>query len=185
MPQRLTFFLSAIFFAYFISGCSSTLVKDTYQHALDSDDYKAAFFTLSNLEIPNEELEKIQRDYQSENDSTKKYYYEFLLAKATQEKQYIDSFIDHSVSQAKELSVNDSQWISISNPLYDYLSLYGYSDDKALLAMISVLTLSDSANLSVVVNDLNKIYQSDTDRFIRIARDTNLNEMELLDLLEE
>ena len=169
------------------AGCSQGLVKDIYSHARSGDDSQTAtaFVALSNMSLTKKEIERIDNDYKTERNERRHYYYEFLLAKRTQEKRYIDAFIDNSDRNFSVLVENKTNWISIVSPFYKQISLYGKTNDKALTVLFKLSKIADGATLEVITADLSGIRKIDPKRFWEVAKDNGFQKKELLKLMED
>ena len=139
-----------------VSACKASLVDDLYQQARQDDVTASAtaFALLSTIALSESELQRIRRDYDQEKKPEKRFYFEFLLAKRTQEDRYARAFVRSASSQLAHLIENKTRLAAISSPFYDYLALLAKSDDQALALLIELVNVSDGAHLSVLADDL-------------------------------
>jgi hypothetical protein len=131
-----------------LSGCSNTLLDDVYKHTNSSDNKEmyTAFIILSNMELSGAYVDTIEQDYRHEGDLVKRYLFEFVLAKKTQQENYIVSFIDSSKNNLPLLARNDSNWISLDSPALELLAIYSTTSDEAL--SILFLLIDDTHDAS-------------------------------------
>lgn len=177
-------FLS-IFSILSLAACGESLVDDIYKHAHDKNKNSiTSFIILSNIRLSEGFIEKIEDDYRKEKSKNIKYYYEYLLAKRTQEEKYINAFISNSKNHLDDLRQNNSNWISISSPVYKQLAYYSKTNDDALNILFELIKVSDGANLSVISDDLNEIRKISPDRFLNAVRKSGVRESEINNLME-
>jgi len=179
--------LLSLLMTSFLSGCGNSLVDDIYAHSRhgDSKDTITAFITLSNIALTESDLEKITNDYAHEEDQKRKYLYEYLLAKRTQEEKYIQAFISNSKNNVPLLIKDNSHWISIGSPFVESLAYYSKTDDEALSTLFELIDESDASNLSIVMAELLEIYNINPDRFAKIAEKSGFQKDEILMLMED
>ncbi len=179
--------LFILFIGFILSGCNSSLVSNTYQYVQDGSNKEAhtAFIILSNIELTQSEIEIIKEDYENETDISRKFLYEYLLAKRTQERQYILSFIKSSENNAPILLSNTSAWVSIGSPTLKLLSIYSKTNDDALIILLKFLLESDGANQSIIASDLRDAYELDPIRFIKITKEMDFDINDILLLMED
>ncbi|VAW99987.1 hypothetical protein MNBD_GAMMA20-219 [hydrothermal vent metagenome] len=184
MKQKLLFLL--IFVIFNAAGCSRGLVGDIYKHTGDGDNKESAtaFIILSNIYLSENDIEKIKKDYEKEKNKNRKYYYEYLLAKRTQEEQYITAFINSSKDSMGVLMRNDSNWISVASPIYKQLAYYSKTNDDALNILFKLTKNGDGANLAIVAEDLFEIQKINAERFSEAARNAGVREAIIMDLIE-
>ncbi len=177
-----------IFFVIFIlSGCSNALVKNVYEYTQDGNNKEThtAFIILSNLELNQAEVEKIKEDYKNETENTRKFLYEYLLAKRTQEQQYILSFITNSKNNLHILLNNTSIWIAVGNPILELLSIYSKDNDDALSILLALVFKSDGANQAIIASNLRDSYEINPTRFMAITKKNELDINKVLLLMED
>lgn len=169
-----------------LSGCSS-LTDDIYKHTKKNNltESYTAFIILSNTALNEKDLNRIIKDYTNETNPSKIFYYEYVLAKRTQEEKYVDRFISNAIKNSHILLRNESNWISISNPTLDLLSVYSKTYDSALSVLLRLALESDGANQSIVASNLLDAYKMDSARFLRIAKTLNINLDTILLLMED
>ena len=179
--------LLVILVIFFVSGCSQGLVREIYSHARHDGDSQAAtaFVALSNMYLTKEEIIAIENDYKNERNEKRRYYYEFLLAKRTQEKRYIDAFIDDSGRNLSVLVENKTNWISIVSPFYKQIALYSRTNDKALVVLFKLSQIADGAVLETVSDDLSEILKSNKQRFWKVAGGAGFKKSDILQLMED
>ncbi|MBV1872366.1 MAG: hypothetical protein KUG83_07440 [Gammaproteobacteria bacterium] len=184
--MKLIIHSALILILFFSTGCNNRLIDDVYRHTLKgSDEYAAtAFIALSNLALTQDDIKKLEHDYLNEDNLTRKYLYEYLLSKRTQEEKYTLAFIKNSRMNTPLLIKNHSQWISIASPFYKHLSYYSKTNDEALEIIFSLIEDSDGANLAIISLNLNEIRKMDNARFVRIAKNSGVPTSEILMLLE-
>jgi len=172
---------------FVVTGCKANLVEDIYSHTWDENQEEVitAFIALSNITLVQDQIELIVKDYNKETSSLKKFLYEFLLAKRTQEDKYIHSFIAHAKENISIIIENKSLWISVSSPVYQQLALYARTNDEALAALIQFSKASDGAMLSVISEDLGNMFKLDPGRIKLISEKNGVQLSELLILMEE
>ena len=170
-----------------LSGCSSNLVQDTYEYTQNGTDeeVQTAFVILSNIALEQSELDKIKKDYKNETESSRKLLYEYLLAKRTQEKQYILSFIKSCTDNSSILLQNSSSWISIANPILELLFNSSTTNDDALGILLKLLLESDGANQTVIAANLKVAYELNPNRFIVITKKMKFDINSILLLLDD
>ncbi|MBL4797918.1 MAG: hypothetical protein JKY50_10935 [Oleispira sp.] len=168
-----------------LSGCSNTLLDDVYKHtnSTDSKEMYAAFIILSNMELNDVSIVRIEQDYRAESDLVKRYLFEFVLAKRTQEESYIVSFIDSSKSNLPLLARNDSNWISLGSPVLKLLSIYSTTSDEALSILFLLIMDTNNASPGAISSGLRRVHKVDPARFSRIAESMGLNLKEVLMLM--
>jgi hypothetical protein len=179
--------LLSIFIAFSISGCSSgRLVDDIYQHTFDNENRESAtaFIILSNIYLSRDDIENIEKDYKNEKNRIRQYYYEYVLAKRTQEEKYITAFIESSKDNINILIENNSNWVSISSPLYKQLAYYSKTNDDALNTLFKLIKISDGANLSIVAEDLYALRETNPARFSQAAQKAGVTNIELREIME-
>jgi len=179
--------LLSIFATFSISGCSSgSLVDDIYQHTFDNESRESAtaFIILSNIYLSRNDIEHIEKDYKNEKNRIRQYYYEYVLAKRTQEEKYITAFIERSKYNINILIENKSNWISIGNPLYRQLAYYSKTNDDALNTLFKLAKISDGANLSIVSEDLYALREANPTRFSQAAKKANITKTEMKEIME-
>ncbi|PCK09218.1 MAG: hypothetical protein COA42_05005 [Alteromonadaceae bacterium] len=178
-------FLVSVFFV--LSGCSSNLINDIYKYTESGNDETAqtAFIILSNMKLREPDIEKIKSDYSGEADIARKFLYEYVLAKRTQEEQYVLSFIKSAERNFPILLNNTSNWVSIGSPVLDQLSMYSYTDDDALSVLLKLVLESDGANQSIVASDLRDVYEVNPQRFLNVVKRMNLDVKSIMLLMED
>lgn len=186
--------LTIIFTVILLSGCSTTtgcrkgnLVDELYSYARDGNnkDSTTAFIVLSNLSLSQKNIDKIVDDYEKSTDESKKYYYQYLLAKRTQENKYIISYIKSVKENLPILIENNSLWVSIGSPFYDLISFYSRTNDEALSILFQLVDVADGAALSIIADDLSEIRKINPKRFSRVAKDIGVSEKDILKLMED
>ena len=179
LPLLMLFMLS-------LTACTKSLVNDIYRHAgEDNKDSLTAFVILSNMYLSEDEIEKIEKDYKNEKNRNRQYYYQYLLAKRTQENIYIAAFIKNSKDHLNEIAENNSNWISVGSPLYKQLAYYSKTNDDALNLLFELIKISDGAGLSIVSEDLFAIRKVNQKRFSKAARRAGVQEAEINNLMED
>lgn len=170
-----------------VSACSHSLVSDIYRHAHSGQNVESAtaFVALSNMSLYGPDIERIKNDYEGVKDKNRKYYYEFLLAKRTQEEKFIKAFIKSSSSQLLSLSNNNTGWVSIGSPFYSQLSLYSKTYDEALIVLFELAQINDGANLAIVSEDLFDVYKMSPERFSSAAMAAGVDDVEILNSIKE
>lgn len=170
-----------------LSGCGDTLLDDVYKHTNSSDNKEmyTAFIILSNMELNDAFVDKLNLDYMNEGRLAKKYLYEFVLAKRTQEERHILNFIDNTENNFSILINNDSNWVSIGSPILALVSTYSTTNDEALGALLLLALEADGANQEVISSYLHSAYKIDSVRFERITKKMDLNLKEILILMED
>ncbi len=174
-------------FLFFSAGTYADDLSDwIYDFSLDnSGSSKAsAFVVLAGLDTTEELIKKIKKDYSTERDPVVKYYYEYFLAKRTQEVVYISKFIASSRNNKNEILSNNTDWVSIVSPFYDQLAYYAMSDDAALRLIFELVEDADGAFLSVVSGDLARIEKINPNRFLNVAEEAGISKMDLNILME-
>jgi hypothetical protein len=169
-----------------LTGCGNTLLDDVYKHTNSSDNKEmySAFIILSNLELNDAYIDKIEQDYSLETDLVKKYLFEFVLAKRTQEEKHILKFIDNTKNHSSLLIGNYSGWVSIGSPFLELISIYSTTNDEALGALLLLVLKADGAVQEVIASDLRRVYKIDPVRFSIITKKMDLNLEEILVLME-
>lgn len=176
-----------VFTIFNITGCSTrNLVDDIYQHTYDNKSKESitAFIILSNMYLSEKNIENIEENYRYEKNEKKRYYYEYLLARRTQEEKYITAFIKSSRDNIPTLIGNDSNWISIESPIYKQLAYYSRTNDDALIILFKLMKISSGANLSIVTEDLFEIQKRSPKRFARIAQRVGVSKSEITNIME-
>ena len=183
MKNKLFWFL----FASLLSGCASTLLDDVYKHtnSSDSKEMYTSFIILSNMELNDQHIDKMEQTYISESDSERKYLFEFVLAKRTQQEEYVLRFIDSTKDNISLLTSNNSNWIAISSPVLDQVAYYSKTNDEALGALLLLVLEADGAILEVVSSDLRSAYKIDPIRFSNVAEKMDLDVGKILLLVED
>ncbi len=182
MKHKLLFLILSVFS---ITACSKSLVNDIYKHTNDNNkDSLTAFIILSNMYLSEGDIEKIEKDYKDETNKSRKYYYEYLLAKRTQENIYISAFINSSKDHLDDLVENNSNWASIGSPIYKQLSYYSKTNDDALNVLFKLIKISDGANLSIVAEDLFELKKINPKKFSKAAQRSGVREAEIINLME-
>ncbi len=173
-----------LYIVCFLFGCSN-LVDDIYRHTQDESDKEAqtAFFALSNIELNQEYIDKIKSDYR--NDNSRRFLYEYLLSKRTQEEEFILSFIKNSEKNSSILLGNTSKWVSIANPTLELLSIYSTTNDDALKTLIKLALKSDGGNLSYISSNLRELHEINPERIENTVKDMKLNMEDILLLMED
>jgi len=181
MNYKLCWFLSVCL----LSGCGNTLLDDVYKHTSSSDNKEmyTAFIILSNMELNDVYIDKIEQDYKEESDLVKRYLFEFVLAKRTQEERYILRFIDSSKNNLPSLARNDSKWISLDSPTLELLSIYSTTNDEALRILFLLIVDTNDASPGGISAGLRRVHKADPARFLRIADAMGLNLNEVLMLM--
>jgi hypothetical protein len=176
-----------LFVIFVLYGCSDGLVKNTYEHTRDgnNEDTHTAFIVLSNVELNQSEIEKIKGDYKNETENTRRFLYEYLLAKRTQEEKYILSFVTNSKNNFNILINNTSIWIAVGNPFLELLSIYSKTNDDALSVLLELVSESDGANQSIISSNLRDGYEINPARFIAITKKNKLDVNKILLLMED
>lgn len=170
-----------------MTGCSGNLVDSIYDYTRHgkTDETAIAFIALSNINLTENELERIINDYAAEDDDVRKYYYEYLLSKRTQEKKYILKFIENSNNNTQLLKSNPTRWVSIESPFYKLLSIYSRTSDEALKVVLGLSQISDGAYLSVISSDVREMYMRNPERITRVASGLGIDETTIKTLIEE
>jgi len=183
MKYKLLFLLILSIFS--VAACSKSLVNDIYKHTTDNNkDSATAFIILSNMYLSEGDIDKIEKDYRNEKNKNIRFYYEYLLAKRTQENIYISAFINSSKENLDNLIENKSNWISISSPIYKQLAYYSKTNDEALSILFKLIKISDGASLSIVSEDLFEIQKTNPNRFSKAAKRAGIKESEISNLME-
>lgn len=181
MKYKLCWFVVACL----LSGCGNMLLDDVYKHTSSSDNKEmyTAFIILSNMTLNDAYIDKIKQDYKNEDDLVKRYLFEFVLAKRTQQENYVVSFIDSSKSNLLLLARNDSNWISLDSPVLELLSIYSTTSDEALSILFLLIEDTNDANPGEISVGLRRVHKADPARFARIAEDMGVNLEEVLMLM--
>lgn len=171
--------------ACLLLGCGNTLLDDVYKHTSSSDNKEmyTAFIILSNMELNDAYIDKLEQDFNNEDDLLKRYLLEFVLAKRTQQEKFIISFVDSSRSNLPSLARNNSYWISMDSPVLELLSIYGATNDEALSVLFLLLVETNNAHSGAISAGLRRVHKADSARFSRIADDMGLNLTEILMLM--
>jgi hypothetical protein len=171
----------------FLAQCTSYLVGDIYRYTAVGTDEEAltAFIALSNIALKKDEITLIIKDYKNEKDKKRKFLYEYLLAKRTQEQKYINAFITHSVDNIPFLSENNSRWVAASSPFYELLAYYALKNDEALLVLFRLVKEADGAALSAVADNLAQIYKKNRRRFSLMAKKSGTQLSDIQKLMEQ
>lgn len=174
-----------IFVICVLSGCGNTLLDDVYRHTSSSDNKEmyAAFIILSNMVLSDTYIDKIEQDYRHEDDSVRRYLFEFVLAKRTQQENYVVSFIDSSKSNLPLLAKNNSNWISLDSPALELLSIYSATSDEALSILFLLIVDTNDTSPAGISAGLRRVHKADSARFLRVAEDMGLNLKEVLVLM--
>ncbi|CAM3626082.1 hypothetical protein VA7868_02510 [Vibrio aerogenes CECT 7868] len=151
-------------------GYAQQNIADNIYHHYIEQNRPTGFIILSNLELSEALLKEIEMDYQQTTDKTSQYYYEYLLAKRTQESRYINRFIQHSNTNISELVQNNSLWVSVTNPFYALLSVYAMTDAEALKVLFKLSQLLDGSALSGLYENLSEIQMTNPDLFNRVRK---------------
>ncbi|MCF6210339.1 MAG: hypothetical protein L3K24_06645 [Gammaproteobacteria bacterium] len=160
-------------------------MSDIYKHTGDDDNESVtAFIILSNMYLSESDIEKIKKDYEREEDKSRRYYYEYLLAKRTQEEQYIIAFINSSKDNISIILENNSSWISVGSPIYKQLAYYSKTNDDALNILFKLVEIGDGADLAIVAEDLFEIQKINAKRFSEAAKNAGVREATVIDLIE-
>lgn len=169
----------------FLSGCGNSLFDDVYKHTNSSDNKEmyTAFIILSDMELSDAYIDKIEQDYRHEDDSVKRYLFEFVLAKRTQQENYIVSFIDSSRSNLPLLARNNSNWISLDSPVLELLSIYSATSDEALSILFLLIDDTNDASPGEISAGLRRVHKADSARFSRIAEDVGVSVEKVLMLM--
>lgn len=180
-------FLAALSLCVSVSACASSLSDRLYEYSISSDgeDRSTGFVVLSNLYLTSQELEKIENDYLREKDIKNKYYYEYLLSKRTQKKEYVKLFIKSSWDNIPELVENRTNWVSIESPYYKQLAYYAKVNQSALELLFELAEIADGAILSVISSDLLEIQRINPGDFDRAAANAGFSKQTLDNLMEE
>jgi len=183
--MKLKFFI--VLGVFILSGCSNGLVQDTYKYTKNGNgkETHTAFIILSHIELNQAEIEKIEDDYKNETVSSRKFLYEYLLAKRTQEDQYVSSFIKSSENNLPILLHNSSTWISMGSPTLELLSIYSKTNDTALSVLLELLFESDGVNQSVIASNLRDVYELQPTRFIALTKKMEFDLNNILLLMED
>lgn len=173
--------------AFILSGCTNSLIQDTYKYTQNGNqkDSQTAFIILSNIKLNQSEIDKIEKDYENETVSSRKFLYEYLLAKRTQEEHYALSFIKNSENNFPTLLHNTSPWISVVNPTLELLSIYSKTNDAALSVLLKLLFESDGANQSVIASNLRDVYELQPTRFVALTKKMEFDMSNVLLLMED
>jgi hypothetical protein len=185
--MRMIITILAMLGCLLLTDCKSYLVGDIYRYTARGTDEEAltAFITLSNIALKKEEIALIVADYNDEQDKQRKFLYEYLLAKSTHEKKYIDSFVAHCVDNIPFLSENNSRWVAASSPFYELLADYALNNDKALLVLFRLVKEADGGPLSVVADNLAQIYKMNPQRFSLLAKKSGTQLSDIQKLMEQ
>ncbi|WNO10475.1 hypothetical protein [Teredinibacter sp. KSP-S5-2] len=168
-----------------LAGCSATLTQDIYSHTQADDDAVTAFVALSNMALEDDLLLAIEKDYAKEQDPLRKLWFEYLLAKRTQQQNYMNAFVANAEIHLNFLATNNTQWVSIAHPMLELIQTYSYTDDKALLVLLKLGAISDGANANVISSTLVNLYQINGERVKRLASGAGVGEATLSILLED
>jgi len=185
--MKISFLILYVLIFSILSGCSNNLTKDVYQHTKYGvgENTQTAFIALSNITLDESTLEKIIDDYSKEKNKTRKFLYEYLLAKRTQENSYASEFIKNSRLNSALFLKNNTNWISIGSPFLEQLSMYSITNDDALLILMELVIESDGSNQSVIASDLRVAYEINPDRFLMVAKEMNYEVKKILLLMED
>jgi hypothetical protein len=183
--MKCKFIVLCLFFI--LSGCSSSLINDTYKYTQNGTEKEmyTAFIILSNMGLNNVDIERVKADYENESNSTRKFLYEYLLAKRTQEERYILSFIESSKNNYSILLNTDSYWISLGSPILELLSIYSKTNDEALAILLTLVVGSDGVIQSIIASNLLDVYEVEPTRFVAIANKMELDINSILLLMED
>jgi hypothetical protein len=170
-----------------LPGCAGGLVKDVYKYSdsPNGQDSVTSVVILSNLPLSDAEIESIRRDFLSEDERFRKYLLAYLLAKRTQENEYVEYFIKESSQHLEFLKDNRTGWVSIKNPVYELLSIFSTTNDIALELIIKLGRLADGVNASVVSRDIKMNYELNESRVVDISRKLSIGKEELTELMME
>lgn len=154
---------------------AATLAENLFREARQSDanESATAFFILANIQWTPDLLSDIRDGYQAETREIRRLFYEFALAKRTQEPRYLTAFLQNAKGQLTFLADNQTQWVAIENPYYSYVASKARFDDEALGILIALSEKTDGAMLASVVDDLRDLRNRDADRFERVAREAS------------
>lgn len=180
-------YLTGLLVCVSVSACASNLSDRLYDYSISSggEDRSTGFVALSNLHLTRNELEKFEKDYLREKDLKNKYYYEYLLAKRTQDEKYIKLFIENSWNNIPELVENRTNWISIESPFYKQLAYYARVNQSALELVFKLVKIADGSILSVISSDLFDIKNVNPNAFYEAATKVGISEQELNNLMED
>jgi len=170
-----------------LSGCSNrTLINDMYSYTQSGTDkeVRTAFIILSNIELNDTLVDIMKKDYEKENDTAKKFLYEYLFAKRIQETPYISSFVKNSRANFPILLDNSSHWVSIGSPILELLSIYSTTNDDALGTLLLLSIDADGTNLSIITSSLRGIYKRQPNRLMVMANKMELDINNILLLME-
>ena len=195
MSHYFNFTIVKLILCLSLSACGATvennisrdLISDTYLYAKANEPSHSpeAFIILSNLALGEMHINQLIADYEQETDEEKLFLYEFVLAKRMQDEKYINAFIERSSSQIDFLAHNNTDWVSLSNPVYEHLKTYVSYDDRALATMMELAEISDGANLSIIGSDLLRQKKNDPIRFSKVLDSVGLTADSMQTLLEE
>lgn len=170
-----------------LAGCGNSLLDDVFKHTKSQNNKEmlTAFVVLSNTALDDEGLEKIDKAYQTETNLEKKFLFEFVLAKRTQENIYILSFIRNSKNHISLLTQYDSNWVSISSPVLDMLISYSATNNDALETLLRSLNKFDGGHLETVSFSLRHLYEIDPERFKHVAELAEVEMKEIKNIIQE
>lgn len=170
-----------------LAGCENSLFDNVFEHTQSKHNKEmlTAFVILSNIALNHDDVEKIDKSYQTETNSEKKFLFEFVLAKRTQEKKYILSFIKNSKGHTRLLTQYDSNWVSISSPVLDLFITYSATNNDALETLLRSLNQFYGASLETVSAALRRLYEVDLERFESVAKLAGVKLVEIKQMIQE
>lgn len=180
--------LLALFAVLFSSSCFAGLTDYLIDRALSDDKQErlTASIVLSNLTLSQSQVDVLAQSLKKRSDaSQRQYLLTFILAKRTQEDGYISQFIQLSAHNIAIYLQNDSGWVSITNPVLDYLVTLAFIRDDALVIVLKQVKNLDGAVLTAVSDSLNAIAKADADRFDAACREAGVSWQEILSSVEE
>lgn len=185
--KTLSFIAGVLIATFCLSACASSITSRLYDDVLRSKgkDMATGFVALSHMFLTEKELDVIERDYLSESNTIKKYYYEYLLSKRTQEAKYHKRFIASSSNNMSLLKSNTTDWASISSPFYVHLAYFARFDTSALEIVLKLSRMTDGAILSTIATDLAEVQNINPEMFETTARRLGFTKQELNNLMED
>lgn len=177
-------------------SCSNIKNRDTQKQGvfekLYTSNYKSdtdlatSFIILAHLALSVEQMELMRLDYEKETDDKIKFLYEFVFAKRMFDYKYRVAFIDRANKYPELLVKTDSDWISVTSPLLNFLCFCMNDDDKAVETAIKMfqLDLLDGVYATTVSYDLFDQYKIDPQRITSIANKLGIDKKSLDIMLE-
>lgn len=129
----------------------------------DAESY-TAMLLLANIALTDSDINRIRHMYMSETNSLRRLHMAYILAARTQEKQYVDDFIELYPSGKEQVLVwrafrEKSDLIGVSSPLQDRLAMYAMFDDEALAKLIEGYEYADGADREIIASHITSVYE--------------------------